>query len=234
MEVVWGIRPRLPQTLAADLPVQDIGIDQYTKELVDALKRTWKSVQDAGREIAQKRETETASGRGAPLKAGDLALRIFLKEAKPSGSRRFLNRYDGHIYRVRQVVGSNTYTLETLRGEVLKDNSNQDLKVSGEELVRVEVPALEFGLDEHQTTRLEIQSEQDHNEWLRATSNGVTPEGKVFLRFDTDPRANRLVDLTTLAYRWLYGEPGAPGAAIQGPLGPEVVAAPVSTRSSSR
>ena len=135
---------------------------------------------------------------------------------------------------MRQVVGSKTYTLETLRGEVLKDNNNQDLKVSGEELVRVDVPALEFGLEEHQATRLEVQSELDHNVWLRATLEGVTPEGKVFLRFDSDPRASRLVDLTTLAYRWLYGEPSAPGAAIRGPAGPEVAAALAFTRSSSR
>ena len=57
---------------------------------------------------------------------------------------------------MRQVVGSKTYTIETLRGEVLKDNSNQDLRISGEELVKVKIPALEFGLDGNQPTRLEV------------------------------------------------------------------------------
>ena len=45
---------------------------------------------------------------------------------------------------MRQVVGSKTYTLETLKGEVLRDNSNQDMRISGEELVRVEMPSLQF------------------------------------------------------------------------------------------
>ena len=136
-----------------------------------------------------------------------------------------MNRHDGHLYRVRQVVGTKTYTLETLRGEVLRDNANQDLKVSGEELVKVEIPALEFGLDEHQPTRLEVQSDADHNVWSKATLEEVTPEGKVFIRYDQEPLVRRHVDLTELSYRWLYGEDPVPGAAIQGPAGPVVVAA---------
>ena len=225
MEVVWGVRPRLPHTLAADLPVQDIGIDKYTKDLVEALKRTWKSIQDIGREAAQHRETNAAGGHGAPLVEGDLALRIFMRENKPTGGRRFLDRYDGHIYRVRQVVGSKTYTLETLRGDVIKDNSNQDMRISGEELVKVEIPALELGLDEHQLRRLEVQSDIDHNVWFAATVDGVSPEGKVFLRYDSEPRIRRHVDLTTLSYRWLYGEAPASAAAVKGPVGLEAVAA---------
>ena len=64
---------------------------------------------------------------------------------------------------MRHVVGSKTYTLETLRGDALKDNSNQDLRVSGEELVKVEIPALDFGLDEQQLARLEVQSDTDQD-----------------------------------------------------------------------
>ena len=153
------------------------------------------------------------------------ALRIFIKNDKPTGARRFLDRHDGHIYRVRQVVGSKTYTLETLKGEILKDNANQDLKISGEELVRVEMPALELGLEEHQPTRLEVQSDQDHNVWFRGTLDGISPEGKVFIRYDQEPEIRRHVDLTTLAYRWLYGETLAPGAAVEGPNGLGAVAA---------
>ena len=159
------------------------------------------------------------------LQEGDYALRIFIKNDRPTGGRRFLDRYDGHIHRVRQVVGSKTYTLETLKGEVLRDNSNQDMMISGEELVRVDMPALELGLEEFQPTRLEVQCDRDHNVWYRGTLEGVSPEGKVFLRYDAEPEIRRHVDLTTLSYRWLYGETLAPGAAVEGPNGLEAVAA---------
>ena len=89
----------------------------------------------------------------------------------------------------------------------------------------MDIPALEFGLDAAQPCRLEIQSDTDHNVWFRATLEEVSPEGKVFLRYDQEPQVRRHVDLTTLAYRWLYGETLAPGAAVEGPVGPEAVAA---------
>ena len=85
--------------------------------------------------------------------------------------------------------------------------------------------ALELGLEEHQPTRLEVKRDRDHNVWFRGTLDGVSPEGKVFIRYDQEPEIRRHVDLTTLAYRWLYGETLAPGAAVQGPGGLEAVAA---------
>ena len=97
--------------------------------------------------------------------------------------------------------------------------------MSGEELVRVEMPALELGLEKCQPTRLEVQSDRDHNLWFRATLEGVSPEGKVFLRYDVEPEVRRHVDLTTLSYRWIYGETLAPGAAVEGPNGLGAVAA---------
>ena len=93
--------------------------------------------------------------------------------------------------------------------------------------MKVDIPALEFGLDSNQPARLEVQSDEDHNVWLKATLDGVSPEGKVFLRYDAEPRTRRHVDLTQLAYRWLYGEELASAQAVQGPDGPRAVAASV-------
>ena len=73
--------------------------------------------------------------------------------------------------------------------------------------------------------RLEVQSDVDHNIWMRATLDGVTPEGKVFIRYDQEPLVRRHVDLTQLCYRWLYGENPVSEAVTDGPAGPGVIAA---------
>ena len=66
-----GIKPRLPQTISAGLPVRDIGVDVYVRQLVQSLNRTWQSVRDQGRELAQHREGTAHAGRGEALKIGD-------------------------------------------------------------------------------------------------------------------------------------------------------------------
>ena len=206
MEVVMGVKPRLPQTITSQLPVRAVGIDQYVKDLVQALGDTWRCVRDVGREIAQAREGTASGSGGELLERGDLALRIATGTERPRGSERFQDRYDGAIYRVRRVVGAKTYILETLNGDALCDDLGNEKRISGEELVKCALPELELGLDEQQPRRLEVQSKQDHNLWEKATVDGLSPDGRVFLRYDKAPRNRVLTDLTELAYRWLHGD----------------------------
>ena len=70
-------------------------------------------------------------------------------------------------------------------------------------------------LDAQQPRRLEIQDSQDHQVWRQATLEGITADGRVFIRYD-DKRHNRLhLDLTKFSYRWIH-EP-APAVGNDGP-----------------
>ena len=203
MEVVMGIKPRLPQTIAAGLPVRDVGIDTYVRQLVQALTRTWQSVREIGREVAQQREGTAHAGRGEELREGDLVLRVTTSSERPRGKERFHDRYDGEIYRIRKVVGSKTYTIEKLSGEPVRDLQGNDKRISGEEMVKCSLPELDFGLDPHQPRRLELQNVDDHNQWDAATLDGICPDGRVFIRYDNSKRIRTLIDLTKRSYRWL-------------------------------
>ena len=211
IEVVMGIKPRLPQTIAAGLPVRDVGIDAYVRELIVSLNRTWQSVRDHGREIAQLREGTAHAGRGEELRVGDFVLRIATSSERPRGRERFLDRHDGEIYRIKSIVGSKTYTIERLNGESVRDHQGNDRKISGEEMVKCSLPELELGLDPQQPRRLEIQNKENHNQWDAATLDGISPDGKVFLRFDHTRRVRTLTDLTKCSYRWLQDGPAGEG-----------------------
>ena len=218
MEVVMGIKPQMPQTIRAGLPVRDIGVDDYVKQLIQSLNSTWKAVQDYGREVAAKREgTEKGSG-GPELREGDTVLRVTTSDNRPRGSERFENRYDGEIYRVKRALGAKTFTIEKLSGEPVKDDLGNDKKISGEELVKCVLPELDLGLDPEQPKRLEVQDARDPTTWRKATLDGITADGKVFLRYDERKHHRVHLDLTKLSYRWLAesaleaGEGGSQGA----------------------
>ena len=66
---------------------------------------------------------------------------------------------------------------------------------------------LDLGLDPHQPRRLELQNLEDHNQWDAATLDGISPDGRVFLRFDSNKRVRMLLDLTKRSYRWLQDGP---------------------------
>ena len=207
-----GIKPRLPQTIAAGLPVKDVGVDTYVRQLVQSLNKTWQSVREIGREIAQQREGTARPGRGEELREGDLVLRVTTSSERPRGKERFHDRYDGEIYRIRRVVGTKTFTIERLNGEPVKDTRGNEKHISGEEMVKCSLPELELGLDPHQPRRLELQNLEDHNQWDAATLDGISPDGRVFLRYDHNRRVRTLTDLTKRSYRWLQDGPAQAAA----------------------
>ena len=136
-------------------------------------------------------------------------LRITTSSERPRGKERFQDRYDGEIYRIRKVVGSKTYTIERLNGEPVRDIRGYDKRISGEEMVKCSLPELDLGLDAQQPRRLELQNVNDHNKWDAATLDGVSPDGRVFLRYDHSKKLRTLVDLTRHSYRWLQDGPSA-------------------------
>merc|ERR1712079_874260 len=60
MEVVMGIKPQLPATVQSRLPVEEIGVGDYVKHLLDYLEVTHREVLELARERAVEHEGKDA------------------------------------------------------------------------------------------------------------------------------------------------------------------------------
>ena len=219
-EVVMGIKPKLPQTLLASLPVESVSVDDYVKSLMTYLVWTHDEVHRQAKELAQETEGQQR-GVGEPYRVGDTVLRRRPRDDQPKGQTRFDLRTDGHLYRIHNVCGKNTYEIERLDGKLVVGNNGMPSKISAELLVKLDMPDFEFSLADDQPTRLEIQDQRDQNIWHKATFEKFLSDGKVILRFDKQPAVTVPLDLTKERYRWLYSEvstTGTPSAQDAGRL----------------
>ena len=73
-EVVTGLKPRMPGSLFAGVPVETRGTDEYVKDLMEHLKEVHSSVQRVALQTIATNE-ETLGGRiSAELRVGDTVL----------------------------------------------------------------------------------------------------------------------------------------------------------------
>ena len=199
-EVVFGLQPKVPQMLVASLPVEEQGVDQYVLDLVRYLEETHRDVKSCARELAAEKEADRA-GRRETLEEGEIVLRRKDKSNQPHGSTRFENRTDGFLYRIHRKHGENTYEIERLDGVVVMTHKGRPAMISGDLLVRCDMPELE--LDESTPRHLEIQQEDDHNVWRKAEIVRFTADGMAYLRYEDDLNKAIPTDLTRHRYRWI-------------------------------
>ena len=205
MMIVTGLDPKLPITLAHKLPVEEVGVDEYVLELMKYLEETYGSMRAHGLELAQKTEGTQRGSSGKPLQVGHYVLRLKNEKDKPRGSRRFEERTDTFIYRIRHSIGENTFELEYLDGTLLLGFDGKPVRVSADVLIKLDMPELQdLGLDTMQPRMLELQDANDHHVWRRATLERVLPDATVVLRYAATPKNTHIVDLTRERYRWLY------------------------------
>ena len=219
MEVVTGLKPKLPQTLAAGLPIRDVGVDQYVAELIDYFASTYKEVREKGLELARATEGTLKAGPGSPLSVGDLVLRMKNDKTRPKGSHRFEDRTESPIYKVSRKVGESTVEVETLQGDPMLGPNGLAVRLDASNLIKLDMPELEVDLARHQQRMLELRDHDDFTVWKRAVIEKVLPDSTVVLRYDGDPHHTHVVDLTQHCYRWVYGDGEAepiPGAAASG------------------
>ena len=204
-EVVMGVKPKLPQTLLASLPVESVSVDDYVKSLLQYLVYTHHEVHKKAKELAE--ATEGAQrGVGHAYAVGDIVLRRRAPDDQPRGKTRFDSRTDGHLYRIHAVRGKNTYELERIDGKLVLGNNNQPSRISSDMLVYLDMPEFDFDVGEDQPKRLELQDKKDHNLWHKATFEKFLCDGRAMLRYDKRPNAPMPTDLTKERYRWLYNE----------------------------
>ena len=73
------------------------------------------------------------------------------------------------------------------------------------QIVKCDMPELDFELDQGCPRRLEVQDREDHNLWHKGTLEKFGVDGRCFIRYDGEPE-RRYVDLTKEIYRWITAE----------------------------
>ena len=91
-------------------------------------------------------------------------------------------------------------------GTVVVDLRGKPSLIDAHHLIRCDMPEFEVNYDPNERRRVEIQHPRDHNNWMRATLEKFTADGKAALRFDRQPHVLSLYDLTKHRYRWIFSE----------------------------
>ena len=196
MEVVMGIKPQLPATVQARLPVEDVGPTEYVKDLLDYLEVTHREVVELSRQRAVEHEGKDA-GRVATLKRGDLVKVVQKGEHAPKGSKKFNSRVLDELYYIAEVMGQNTYRLQTLLGNqdpLLTQGAN---KFHADRLIKVDLPLMQTS-----AVGRTLAYTVNGDDWVRAKVRDVSIDGRVYLERDDDPASRAWVDITRLRYRW--------------------------------
>ena len=196
MEVVVGIKPQLPATVQARLPVEDIGVKDYVKHLFDYLDVTHREVLELSRQSAVEHEGKDA-GKVARLQRGDVVKVVQKGEHAPKGSKKFESRVTNELYYIAEVMGQNTYRLQTLLGNqdpLLTQGAN---KFHADRLIKVELPLLQ-----NNAVGRVLAYTVNGDDWIRAKVRDVSIDGRVYLEREDDPASRAWVDITQMRYRW--------------------------------
>ena len=196
MEVVMGIKPQLPATVQSRLPVEEVGATEYVRKLLDYLETTHREVLELSRERAVEHEGKDA-GRVATLKRGDLVKVVQKGDHAPKGSNKFNSRVTDELYYIAEVMGQNTYRLQTLLGNqdpLLTKGAN---KFHADRLVKVELPLIQTN-----AVGKVIAYIVNGEDWVRAKVVDVSIDARIYLQREDDPSSRTWVDPTHMRYRW--------------------------------
>ena len=157
---------------------------------------THREVLELSRERAVDHEGKDA-GRVTTLKRGDLVKVVQKGDNAPKGSKKFNPRVTKELYYIAEVMGQNTYRLQTLLGNqdpLLTHGAN---KFHADRLIKVEMPLLQH----HAVGRM-LSYTVNGDDWVRAKVMDVSIDGRVYLQREDGPSSRAWVDITQLRYRW--------------------------------
>ena len=138
-----GLKPHLLGALMARLPTEDVPVKDYARGLLGYLEVTHREVLELARERAVEHEGKD-DGRVDTLKRGDLVKVVQKGEHAPKGSKKFDSRVTKELYYIAEVMGQNTYRLQTLLGNrdpLLAQGAN---KFHADRLIKVELPLMQI------------------------------------------------------------------------------------------
>ncbi len=207
-EVVTGLRPKLPSTLLARFPVQEVDVDTYAAQLIDYLKVTYHRIKALMQDAADMAEQNAPGSMMRELEVGDLVLRRLnpkqIQKLAGTGPYRFTRTVDPRIYRVAKKIADQGFAYR------LCDHHNPSMAVDFKQpvsrrmLIKLDMPDMELEAVQERR-RLEIYID-DENCWYRATLEAIALDGRARIRWDDSPGKLEDVDITEHRYRWILGE----------------------------
>ena len=195
-EVVTGMKPVLPATIKAKLPVIGISVDDYTKQLVQYLEDSYAEVHRAQAKHAEKRKLAVTSRTTQGIEVGDAVLVRKRGEDEPKGSLRFTARTLEDIYIVVEAPGVNTFRVAPLTDP----DSPRSVLHPADRLVKLDLPEGDIGIGDRKT--VEVHDETT-DEWKGGTLLAMSLDGRVQIRYAETPDRPVWTDLAKHRYRWV-------------------------------
>ena len=202
MEVVMGIRPVMPATLKGRIPIRDVPVSEYVKNLLDYFVKTHEDVFQRAREVAQEHEGKD-KGKPQTLDVGDV---VFLKKP-PKGARDAaagVNRAESRCYqelcRVSEKLGNNTYRLELVipgSSDLLGRRVN---KFDADRLIKLCLTPFETD-----AVQKRLEYTKDGDTWISGLIKDVSITGLVQIERADNPGHPEWINLSRCRFRWLRG-----------------------------
>ena len=197
-EIVTGLRPKLPQALDPQIPVEKVSVGEYFKRLQSYFKETYDEVHRIQRNAAEEAESDAPGLNSKQIVVGDLSLVKREPGLGRAGPMRFHPKTYPDPYRVVKAIGENTFVVESLTDPNVKTSFMQP--IHGERLVVLDMPELD--LDPKTLRRLEIH-DNTTDEWTRYRVERYCIDGRVQIRQIEDPSNLVWYDLSKVRYRWV-------------------------------
>ena len=109
--MVTGLKPRLPKTVVAGVPVQAKDVDSYVGDLIKYLREVHFSVQRIALAAVEKEKQSLGGSISAELNVGDPVLVRREYTNKREGPSRFQERVYPGVYVIRKKVSPTTFTV---------------------------------------------------------------------------------------------------------------------------
>jgi hypothetical protein len=199
-EVVTGLRPTFPSMLNARQNVRELTVDEYSKEILEYFRATYREVERVQESLQEKRELTVKGQLSAELKVGDVVLVRKGADEKAAGPARFQAKTFPELCRVKRKINVHTFVVEDLA------DPEAALPFSGmqnaDRLIKVELPVLD--VDGAQPRTLETL-EDDGETWKRWRVESFAVDGRVKLVSipEVSGGYSRWVDLSSVRYRWV-------------------------------
>ena len=196
-EVVTGLKPKMPTNILSGLAPRSVTIDDYAKDLVESLSGVYNDIRRAQIERAQQDRDKAEGKKNDDYEVGGLVL---LKRAVPAGQpARFADRTYDRYYRIKRKIDNNTVVIE----DAVEPEAPLPIEydhINIDRLIKLDVPqtVLEPG-----PRRLEVQDDADLDKWHSGRIQEMAIDGRVKIRFDSQPANPEWLDLSERKYRWL-------------------------------
>ena len=195
-EVVTGLKPRMPDALRRGIPAEELGVDEYVRELVNHLKDVHASVERQALKNAEDAAVEAQGRLNSELFVGDTVLVRREATSTRHGATRFQEKVYPDVYEIHEKISPSTFRVRDLADRRAVLPFGQPLHAS--RLVRVDLPEVDLRPSQPRRMLMRSKPSQPLNEY---EVERFAADGRVQLKLKDGERG--WFDLAQCEYSWL-------------------------------